>query len=229
MSALKLIAILLEYPSQTLWDAAEEILALTVADYPELSPFVQGYLQAPLLDRQQEWCETFDRGRATSLLLFEHVHAESRDRGQAMVDLLAQYQAAGLEADSRELPDYLPVYLEYLSLCSESESRQGLRDIAEILALLGGRLAQRGSEFRPLFDMLLGLADSPLRSASVLEKIAGESRDDTPQAMDALWEEEQVKFIEDPACKQAAEQQYRQRFSQQVTPQYLDLSAGGRK
>lgn len=229
MSTLKLIAVLLEYPSQALWDAADEILALTTADYPELYPFVSSYLQAPLLDRQQEWCETFDRGRATSLLLFEHVHAESRDRGQAMVDLLAQYQTAGLEADSRELPDYLPVYLEYLSLCPENESRQGLWDIAEILALLGGRLTQRGSEFRSLFDMLLSLADSPLRSAGVLEKIAGESRDDTPQAMDALWEEEQVKFIEDPGCKQAAEQQYQQRFSQQVIPQYLDLSAGGRK
>lgn len=229
MSSLKLIAVLLEYPSPALWEAAEEIIALAATDYPDLYPFVRSYLQVPLLDRQQEWCETFDRGRATSLLLFEHVHAESRDRGQAMVDLLAQYQAAGLEADSRELPDYLPVYLEYLSLRPEDESRQGLRDIAEILALLGGRLAQRGSEFQRLFDMLLDLTDSPLRSTSVLEKIAGESRDDTPEAMDALWEEEQVKFIEDPACKQAAEQQYRQRFSQQVTPQYLDLSAGALK
>jgi len=229
MSPLKLIAVLLEYPSPALWEAADEIMALTACDYPELYPFVRNYLQKPLLDCQQQWCETFDRGRATSLLLFEHVHAESRDRGQAMVDLLAQYRAAGLEADSRELPDYLPVYLEYLSLCSEEEGRQGLRGIAEILALLGGRLAQRDSEFRVLFDTLLSLADSPLRSSSVLEKIAGESRDDTPQAMDALWEEEQVKFIEDPACKQAAEQQYRQRFSQQVTPQYLDLSTGGRK
>ncbi len=229
MSPLRLIAVLLEYPCQALWDAADEIMALTAAEYPGLDPFVRGYLQSPLLDRQQEWCETFDRGRATSLLLFEHVHAESRDRGQAMVDLLAQYQTAGLEAASPELPDYLPVYLEYLSLCSESESRQGLQDIAEILALLGGRLTQRGSDFRALFDTLLILADSPLRSTSVLGKIAGESRDDTPQAMDALWEEEQVKFIEDPSCKQAAEQQYRQRFSQQVTPQYLDLSAGGDK
>lgn len=229
MLPLKLIAVMLEYPSQELWEASEEILAVIASESPELLEFSQCYLQAPLLDRQQEWCETFDRGRATSLLLFEHVHAESRDRGQAMVDLMAQYQAAGLQPDCRELPDYLPVYLEYLSLCPEEEGRQGLRDIAEILALLGGRLTQRDSGYHVLFDQLLHLADSPLRSHTVLEKIAGESRDDTPQAMDALWEEEQVKFIDDTACNNAANQQYRQRFREQVTPQYLDLSAGGVK
>lgn len=60
-----------------------------------LTEFSRGLLNAPLLDKQAEWCEIFDRGRATSLLLFEHVHAESRDRGQAMVDLLAQYERSG--------------------------------------------------------------------------------------------------------------------------------------
>lgn len=229
MSALKLIAVLLDYPGDDLWAAAEEAEQAAETLCPALLPFIREYCRAPLTDRQQEWCETFDRGRATSLLLFEHVHGESRDRGQAMVNLMEQYQAAGLQADCRELPDYLPVYLEYLSICPEDESRQGLQDIAEILALIGGRLTKRGSDFRVIFDQLLTLADSPLRSHSLLDNIAGEARDDTPQAMDAIWEEEQVKFIDDPVCKAAAEQQYRQRFSQQVIPQYLDLSAGGSK
>lgn len=56
------------------------------------------------LDAQAQYSELFDRGRATSLLLFEHVHGESRDRGQAMVDLLAQYEQHGLQLNSRELP-----------------------------------------------------------------------------------------------------------------------------
>lgn len=67
------------------------------------------------LDAQAQYSELFDRGRATSLLLFEHVHGESRDRGQAMVDLLAQYEQHGLQLNSRELPDHLPLYLEYLA------------------------------------------------------------------------------------------------------------------
>ncbi|WP_268594516.1 nitrate reductase molybdenum cofactor assembly chaperone, partial [Escherichia coli] len=96
----------------------------------------------------------FDRGRATSLLLFEHVHGESRDRGQAMVDLMAQYRAAGLEIDSRELPDFLPLYLEYLASRSAAQAREGLQDIAPILALLGARLQQRESPYAVLFDLL---------------------------------------------------------------------------
>ncbi len=67
------------------------------------------------LDAQAQYSELFHRGRATSLLLFEHVHGESRDRGQAMVDLLAQYEQHGLQLNSCELPDHLPLYLEYLS------------------------------------------------------------------------------------------------------------------
>lgn len=92
MQILKVIGLLMEYPDELLWECKDEALALVASDAPMLTEFSQGLLNAPLLDKQAEWCEIFDRGRATSLLLFEHVHAESRDRGQAMVDLLAQYE-----------------------------------------------------------------------------------------------------------------------------------------
>ncbi len=124
---------------------------------PSLTPFVGELLTAPLLDRQAEWCEVFERGRATSLLLFEHVHAESRDRGQAMVDLMNQYQQAGLQIDCRELPDHLPLYLEYLSILPPAEAREGLQNIAPILALIGGRLKQRACPYyQGLFDASAG-------------------------------------------------------------------------
>lgn len=92
MQILKVIGLLMEYPDELLWECKDEALALVASDAPMLTEFSRGLLNAPLLDKQAEWCEIFDRGRATSLLLFEHVHAESRDRGQAMVDLLAQYE-----------------------------------------------------------------------------------------------------------------------------------------
>lgn len=194
-------------------------------------PFTERFFAAPLIDKQAEWCELFDRGRATSLLLFEHVHAESRDRGQAMVDLMAQYEKAGLLLDSRELPDWLPLYLEYLSIQPEAEARQGLNDVAPILALLGGRLKQRQSPYSQLFDALLTIAGSQYRSDSVTPQVTKEARDDTHQALDAVWEEEQVKFIDDQGCSAntSPEQQYQRRFSDNVTPQYLDISAGGPK
>ena len=231
MQILKAIGLLMEYPDEFLWQCKEEVLAMVRHDAPMLNDFVAEMLNDPLLDKQAEWCEVFDRGRATSLLLFEHVHAESRDRGQAMVDLLAQYEKAGLQLDCRELPDHLPLYLEYLSILPENEAREGLQNVAPILALLGGRLKQREVAWYPLFDALLSLAGSPLSSDSVTKQVNQESRDDTRQALDAVWEEEQVKFIEDNAttCDSSPLQQYQRRFSQDVAPQYVDVSAGGPK
>ena len=231
MQILKAIGLLMEYPDEFLWQCKEEVLAMVRHDAPMLNDFVAEMLNDPLLDKQAEWCEVFARGRATSLLLFEHVHAESRDRGQAMVDLLAQYEKAGLQLDCRELPDHLPLYLEYLSILPENEAREGLQNVAPILALLGGRLKQRDVAWYPLFDALLSLAGSPLSSDSVTQQVNKESRDDTRQALDAVWEEEQVKFIEDNAttCDSSPLQQYQRRFSQDVAPQYVDVSAGGPK
>ena len=231
MQILKIIALLIEYPDEALWESRDEAISLVAQDAPGLLPFVQQYLNAPLLDRQAEWCEVFERGRATSLLLFEHVHAESRDRGQAMVDLMNQYEQAGLQLDCRELPDYLPLYLEYLSIVPEAQAREGLQNVAPILALIGGRLKQRQVAHYQLFDALLRFAGSKLSSDSVTQQVAGEKRDDTRQALDAVWEEEQVKFIEDnaTACDSSPMQQYQRRFSQDVAPQYVDVSAGGPK
>ncbi|GJK42930.1 nitrate reductase molybdenum cofactor assembly chaperone [Enterobacter cloacae] len=231
MQILKAIGLLMEYPDEFLWQCKEEVLSMVRHDAPLLDDFAAAMLNAPLLDKQAEWCEVFDRGRATSLLLFEHVHAESRDRGQAMVDLLAQYEKAGLVLDCRELPDHLPLYLEYLSILPEAEAREGLQNVAPILALLGGRLKQRDTPWYLLFDALLNLAGSPLSSDSVTKQVKQETRDDTRQALDAVWEEEQVKFIEDnaTACDSSPLQQYQRRFSQDVAPQYVDVSAGGPK
>ncbi|MGU3378525.1 nitrate reductase molybdenum cofactor assembly chaperone [Klebsiella grimontii] len=231
MQILKAIGLLMEYPDEFLWQCKEEVLSTVRRDAPLLDDFAAAMLNAPLLDKQAEWCEVFDRGRATSLLLFEHVHAESRDRGQAMVDLLAQYEKAGLVLDCRELPDHLPLYLEYLSILPEAEAREGLQNVTPILALLGGRLKQRDTPWYLLFDALLNLSGSPLSSDSVTKQVKQETRDDTRQALDAVWEEEQVKFIEDnaTACDSSPLQQYQRRFSQDVAPQYVDVSAGGPK
>ncbi|VTP68376.1 Redox enzyme maturation protein NarJ [Leclercia adecarboxylata] len=173
MQILKIIALLIEYPDEALWESRDEALALVTQDAPMLLPFAQQYLSAPLLDQQASWCEVFERGRATSLLLFEHVHAESRDRGQAMVDLMNQYEQAGLQLDCRELPDYLPLYLEYLSILPDAQAREGLQNVAPILALIGGRLKQRQVAHYQLFDALLRFAGSKLSSDSVTHSGVG--------------------------------------------------------
>ncbi|HBX12087.1 MAG TPA: nitrate reductase molybdenum cofactor assembly chaperone, partial [Leclercia adecarboxylata] len=125
----------------------------------------------------------------------------------------------------------LPLYLEYLSILPDAQAREGLQNVAPILALIGGRLKQRQVAHYQLFDALLRFAGSKLSSDSVTHQVSGEKRDDTRQALDAVWEEEQVKFIEDnaTACDSSPMQQYQRRFSQDVAPQYVDVSAGGPK
>lgn len=186
MQILKVIGLLMEYPDELLWECKEDALALIRRDAPMLTDFTRNLLNAPLLDKQAEWCEVFDRGRTTSLLLFEHVHAESRDRGQAMVDLLAEYEKVGLQLDCRELPDYLPLYLEYLSVLPDDQAKEGLLNVAPILALLGGRLKQREAPWYALFDALLQLAGSTLSSDSVTKQVNSEERDDTRQMIQYL-------------------------------------------
>ncbi|MEQ9860235.1 nitrate reductase molybdenum cofactor assembly chaperone [Pectobacterium cacticida] len=239
MISLRIIARLLDYPDSELWenrgeliDAAAQADALSPLARRQLIQFINTLCDRDLLDMQAEYSGLFDRGRATSLLLFEHVHGESRDRGQAMVDLMQHYDDAGLALDCRELPDYLPLYLEYLSRLEPAQSRAGLLDIAPILALIGARLQQRDSRYAVLFDLLLALSGSDLKSDDVTSKVAGEARDDTPQALDAVWEEEQVKFLGEEGCASAQQTQHQRRFAGAVVPQYLNLdatSAGGQR
>lgn len=231
MISLKVIARLLDYPEQALFDhqqalveALEPASELDLHHSAKLILFIRRFCARPLLDVQAEYCELFDRGRATSLLLFEHVHGESRDRGQAMVDLMAQYREAGLEIDSRELPDFLPLYLEYLASRSKEQAAEGLQDIAPILALLGARLLQRESPYAVLFDLLLALSGSDVQALALTSQVAKETRDDTPQALDAVWEEEQVKFLGEEGCASAQQAAHQRRFAGAVAPQYLDLT-----
>ncbi|MFP2505276.1 nitrate reductase molybdenum cofactor assembly chaperone [Buttiauxella gaviniae] len=230
MIELLVISRLLEYPDDALWqhqqelrDALAEGGALNLQQAAQLNNFISTLCGGDLLDAQASYSELFDRGRATSMLLFEHVHGESRDRGQAMVNLMNQYQQAGMEIDSRELPDHLPLYLEYLSQREESEARGGLQDVAPILALLAARLKQRESDYAVLFDVLLGLSQSDVAVESVSLQIADEARDDTPQALDAVWEEEQVKFVADAGCGESEISSHQRRFAGAVAPQYLNI------
>ncbi|SCC06193.1 respiratory nitrate reductase chaperone NarJ [Kosakonia oryzendophytica] len=236
MIELVVISRLLEYPDAALWQHQQEVLEALASgenmasdDAQQVASFFRELTSQTLLDAQASYSELFDRGRATSLLLFEHVHGESRDRGQAMVDLLAQYERHGLQLDSRELPDHLPLYLEYLAQLPFTEAIGGLQDIAPILALLQARLQQRESAYATLFTALLTLSKTAVDNGQVAEKIAGEARDDTPQALDAVWEEEQVKFFAEQGCSDADITAHQRRFAGAVAPQYLNITTGGER
>lgn len=230
MISLRIISCLMDYPTADLWQHRDELIEelnnaneLTLKQTVTLCVYINEQLQGDVLDAQARYSELFDRGRATSLLLFEHVYGESRERGQAMVSLLDQYKQAGMQIDCKELPDYLPVYLEYLSTLPQQESCSGLADIAPILALIGERLKQRSSHYHQLFELLLALANSKITLEQLTGQVEKEARDDTPAALDAVWEEEQVTFMADKGCENDLLAKHQQRFSEAVIPQYINL------
>jgi nitrate reductase delta subunit len=204
MQILKVISLLLDYPDERLQGGFQDLVA-AISGSREISPqqrselleLLELLVNDDLMDAQERYTELFDRGRALSLLLFEHVHGESRDRGQAMVDLMAQYEVAGFAIGVRELPDYIPLYLEYLAFGEGLDAREGLADVAHLLALLAARLVERQSPYAACFRALLQIAGEQPDAAvaEVRNQVASEQRDDSLEALDTIWEEEAVDFL----------------------------------
>jgi len=200
MNVLKLIGVLMDYPRDEMWQHGQELLAatedasLSSARRVQLRAFVAGLLASDPLDAQDQWLSTFDRGRSMSLLLFEHIHGESRDRGQAMVDLLQTYRRNGFEIDARELPDYLPLVLEYLAHRPQAEARDWLHHIGHIAGMLAARAGERGLPHALLFELLVEAGEGKVNLDLLRQRASEEVRDDTAEAMDRLWEEEAVRF-----------------------------------
>lgn len=200
MKALKLIGVLLDYPSDVLWQHGDELLAAThdlavrPARRAQLQGFVRELLALDPMAAQERWLGLFDRGRAMSLLLFEHIHGESRDRGQAMVDLIETYRKNGYELNSKELPDYIPLVLEYLAQRPDDEVVDWLGHTSHILELLAARATERESSYDLLFELLVELGKGEVDLAVMRKRVATEDRDDSPEAMDKVWEEEAVRF-----------------------------------
>ncbi len=201
MMILKVISRLMSYPSEELMVHGDDLIE-AIHSAKEISPEMRGQLEQlmtglcaqELMDAQECYVGLFDRGRSLSMLLFEHVHGESRDRGQAMVDLMALYEEKGFSLGVKELPDYIPLYLEFLAQGDEMDAREGLADVHHILALLSARLQERKSPYHCLFDALLMIAGIKIDLKPVLEQVAKEERDDTPEALDKVWEEEAITF-----------------------------------
>lgn len=201
MDILKVISRLMDYPSAEVQSNVAELDAV-IAKAREISPAMRAHLQVllheiyngDLMDAQETYTGMFDRGRSLSLLLFEHVHGESRDRGQAMVDLMALYEDAGFQLSAHELPDYIPLYLEYLAQRPEMEAREGLADVSHIIGMLSARLQERESNYGSLFDALLMISGAQVDVGELREVAAVEERDDTLEALDKIWEEEAITF-----------------------------------
>ncbi|MGP1680457.1 MAG: nitrate reductase molybdenum cofactor assembly chaperone [Burkholderiales bacterium] len=196
MKTLKLLAVLLGYPSEELVAALPEIAqrlnaepALRGATQDALAGLLAELKREDLLDLQERYVAQFDAGRSTSLHLFEHVHGDSRDRGQAMVDLNALYLRSGFVMKANELPDYLPALLEYLATRPADEVRELLEDCVHILRAVGERLGAGGSPYAAVMAALLDL-----HGAAPLAAAMGRPKAQLAQSLDEQWDEAPVEF-----------------------------------
>jgi len=203
---LKAISLILSYPSRDLQQAMPEIggvlasdTRLTAAARRDLRPLVDALTSDDIYDLQETFVLLFDRSRSLSLNLFEHVHGESRDRGGAMVSLVETYRDGGFDPATSELPDHLPVLLEFLATRPFAEARDTLADAAHIFQALEGRLARRESPYGAVFAALLQLSGARV-DETVLAELLDQPEDDPEdlQALDAVWEDSQVTFGPDP-------------------------------
>ena len=183
---LRVLARLLGYPDAELRShlasmrcALHEERALLPQRLAEVAALIDSLTRKPALEAEADYVELFDRGRATSLHLFEHVHGDSRDRGPAMIDLAKTYEKAGMYLAEGEMPDFLPVVLEFTSTQSPREAREFLAEMAHIFNALFAALQQRTSPYACVLGALLELAGE---KASPVEIAAEES-------IDAVWRE----------------------------------------
>ena len=213
--AIKALSLILSYPTPELQAAAPEIAAAIAADgrfgearRSALAALLEGFARADIYELQETYVGLFDRSRSLSLNLFEHVHGESRDRGGAMVSLVETYREAGFDPVSWELPDHLPVLLEFLATQPFAQARETLADAAHIFAALSERLARRESPYAAVFDALLELSGERPDAGAVAELLQlPEDDPDDLEALDRTWEEAEVVFGPDPeaGCPAARE------------------------
>ena len=198
----KILSALLAYPTPELKSAAggfadvlEQEALMPARERKALGRLIDELTTLDIYDLQSRYVLLFDRTRSISLHIFEHVHGESRDRGQAMVDLKGVYAEHGLDIAARELPDYLPLFLEFLSVLPADAARTMLGEPLHIISALRTRLRRRRSAYASVFHALEAIAGVKTDDAALAPLLA-ETEDDPEdlEALDRVWMESEVKF-----------------------------------
>jgi len=172
--SLRVLARLLSYPDDALRahlsdmrQALRQEAAIQSGRLAEIEALIDSIAAQGAIDAEADYVQLFDSGRRTSLHLFEHVHGDSRDRGPAMIDLAQTFEAAGLYLADGEMPDHLPVVLEYASTQPPREAQAFLAEMAHIFNVIFSALDKRGSRYASLLGALIELAGEKCAQVSV--------------------------------------------------------------
>jgi nitrate reductase delta subunit len=209
MISFKALGSLLDYPTAELQGALGEVeqalgeeRAIPAAELDGVHALIDRLRSADIMDAQEYWIGLFDRSKRLALHLYEHSHGESRDRGQAMVNLALTYRMNGFELAASEMPDYLPLFLEFLSVIPEVHARRYLTDAIDIIEALRIRLEERDSAYAPLLASLVTLAQRDADETEVEAILAGEPEDPKDlEELDREWAEDPVDFTAGSALK----------------------------
>jgi nitrate reductase delta subunit len=209
MITFKALAALMDYPTGELqaaaheiWQAIDEEGLIDATTLAGIKTFTNRLGASDLLELQEYWVGHFDRSKRLALQLHEHSYGESRDRGQAMVNLAMTYRLHGFEIASPEMPDYLPLFLEFLAQIPDDAARRYLADAIDIIEVLRIRLAERDSSYAILFQALVSLSTHAADGAEVDAILASEPEDPKDlEELDKQWAEEPVDFAPGAALK----------------------------
>ncbi|HET7562490.1 MAG TPA: nitrate reductase molybdenum cofactor assembly chaperone [Rhodanobacteraceae bacterium] len=194
---LRALSALLTYPDGELRAALPEIAdairttgAIKSQHKADLTALVDEIAGSDELEAEGRYVDLFDRGRRTSLNLFEHVHGDGRQRGPAMLELRQRYRDAGMQESSDELPDHLPLLLEYLSCRDAAEVRDTIGEVAHVLRQLGNTLLQKHSRYAAVMAALLALGGE--------KGLDARAPVPPPEDIDRAWEEKPAFAPPDP-------------------------------
>jgi nitrate reductase molybdenum cofactor assembly chaperone NarJ/NarW len=206
MLTFKVLSLLLRYPTAEVHAALPELAAVLEEENAlprssrcELLALIDELAAMDLIAAQERYSELFDRGRKLSLHIFEHSHGESRDRGPAMVELMKHYQACGYELAARELPDYVPLVLEFLAERPFAEALEMLGEAMQVFVMIAARLRERGSRYAAVLEALEAIAGGSEDAEELRRQVAAEGPDEALVNMDKIWEEEAVTFTQESA------------------------------
>lgn len=175
----KLLSLFLQYPDEFLLGSFAE-LARAVEELPAsyekacLQRFCEHWLATQATNLQQDYVETFDLQRRSALYLSYYVHGDTRKRGMSLLQLNRMYRAAGLVKQEGELPDYLPLMLEFAEFAPTGYGRQVLVEYRASLEMIRRSLKERGSPYVELLDAIChGLpALNPLQQQDLVRLVA---------------------------------------------------------
>lgn len=216
---LRALGYLLSYPDAPLRSVMPQLIdalqveqALTTERMAELETLCHHLAALDPLEAEARYVDNFDRGRQTSLHLFEHVHGDSRDRGPALVDLLQTYERAGLQFDAQELPDHLPVVLEFASTQPPDVAREFLGEMAHILNALFSALVAKGSPYASVIAAVLEVSGQRVQSVALTPEPALDDNWAEPEAFGGCSTDGQAKpgaeqplhFVRTPRASEGA-------------------------